>query len=121
MDIRKQKYIVSKAYVAKISVTPSEQEKILFSKYSEPMLEVGGNMTDGTTSYDLTEYEKRIYTDSPFSQTFDTVTLGLTYEQAGVRADIFLSNVTSRMTDLMNTLRNTDSTSNSEFDKIIVI
>jgi len=119
MDIRKQKYLSNKQYIAKISVTPSDQEKILFSKYYEPAIEVGGEMTDGDETFTLTENEKYIFTDSPISQTFDTVTLGITYEIAGQRADIFIDTVVGRIEDELTTLRGLDSTSNTEFDKII--
>jgi hypothetical protein len=121
MDIRKEKYLSNKSYIAKVTTIPSEQEKILFSKYYEPIIEVGGSMTNGDVSFDLTEQERSVYTHSPLSQTFDTVSLGIDYEEAGIRADIFIDTIINRIDDELNTLRNTDSTSNTEFNKVITI
>lgn len=121
MDIRKQKTLSNKKYVAKISVVPSEQEKSLFVKYSEPTIEIGGEMTDGNITFDLTEGTSKIWTDSPFGQNFDTVSLGIDYAEAGIRADIFLDTIQSRIKAVLDVLRDTDSTTNTELDKIIII
>lgn len=121
MDIRKQKYLSSKSYIAKVTVTPSEQEQVLFDKYYEPTIEVGGEMTNGVVTFTLTEDERSIYVNSPISQTFDTVSLGIDYTEAGIRADIFLDTIVGRIETEITTLRNTDSTTNTEFDKIISI
>ena len=121
MDIRKQKYLSNKKYIVNIHVIPSTQELNLFGKYYEPAIEVGGTMTNGDVEFDLTENQKYIHTQSPISQTFDTVILGIDYEEAGVRADIFIDTIVGRIEDELDTLRNTDSTSNTEYDKIISI
>jgi hypothetical protein len=110
-----------KKYICQCSSTPSPQEKVLFSKYYEPTIEVGGAFTDGTTSFDITEQEKKVFTDSPIGQVFDTVSLGITYTEAGTRAKIFLDEIVDRIETEMDTLRAIDLSTNQELDSVVIV
>jgi len=121
MDIRKQIYISGQTYIGKVSPTPSAQESILFLKYSEPEIEAGGEFDDGVTSFTLTEVQKAVHTGTPISSIFDTVSLAIDYTEAGLRAELFVDTIVDRIEAEMDYLRNVDTTTNTELDKIVVI
>ena len=121
MDIRKQVYITGQSYIGKISPTPSDQESILFTKYTEPEIEAGGDFDDGTTSFTLTAVQKKVCSDTPISSTFNTVSLGIDYTEAGLRAGLFVDTIVDRIEAEMDYLRNVDTTTNTELDRVVVI
>jgi hypothetical protein len=121
MDIRKQKYLQGQKYGVKITTKPSDQEKKLFEKYYEPSINAGGEFTDGTTSFMITDIQKKIYTDTPINHFFDTVLLGIDYIQAGTRANIYINEIVNRITEVIIELRTLDQETNTETDVTIVI
>ena len=120
MDIKKETYLTSSTYIGKVTVTPSTNELSLLSKYDEPVIDVGGSFSDGTTEFSLTSDNRYMYTNNPFSQIFDPVSLGVTLYECGLRAVVFVNTITERLQTEITTLRNSDST-NSELNKTVSI
>lgn len=120
MDIKKETYLSASKYIGKVTVTPSTYELTLLTKYTEPTIDVGGSFTDGTTSFTLTSDNRYMYTNNPFSQIFDPVSLGVTLYECGLRAVVFVNEITTRIQTELTTLRSSDST-NSELLKTVSI
>ena len=121
MDLRKETYLNNKQYISKLTTSDfGAFDQSLFVKYYEPTVEVGGVITDGTTSFTLTTDTKTVMSQSPIVQSFSSVTLG-DYVEAGKRATAYVNVMETRITEAMNNLRLLDTTTNSETNKTVVI
>lgn len=121
MDLNKNVYLVGKVYIGKLTTSDfGAYDQALFVKYGEPTVEVGGTITDGTTTFTLTTDTKAVMSQSPIVQSFSAVTLG-DYVEAGKRATAYVNVMETRITEAMNNLRLLDSTTNSETNKTVVI
>lgn len=121
MDLKKEIYLNNKVYIAKLTTSDfGAYDQQLFVKYYEPTVEVGGEITDGTTTFSLTSEQKYVKSQSPISQSFSAVTIG-DYVEAGNRATAYVNVMETRITEAMNALRLLDTTTNSETNKTVVI
>lgn len=122
MDLKKEIFLSNKIYYGK--VTPQDwggYDLGLFTKYGEPSVDLGGAFDDGTTSFVLSEKSKLVKTSFPHSELFDIVDLGITYEEGGKRAKLFVDTIETRFKAVLGDLRNLDSTSNQEDITIVVV
>lgn len=111
MDTKREIYPSSNSWFGKVTTTASPVEIMLFTKYYEPTIDIGGTITDGTVSYNLTSVTKKVNLDSPFGQVFNPTTLNISLSDAGKEAQAFVNVITTRIETAMDTLRAIDSTS----------
>lgn len=122
MEYKKSIYLSDNKYYGKVEYISADQFDLdLFTKYSEPEFNIGGTFDDGITTFELPAYNKRVKTDSPFTTIFDPTSGGYDFIEAGKRAKLFVDTITSRIDTVITNLRNTDSTTNSENIKSIII
>jgi len=121
MDLLKTVYLNNKIYIAKLTTSDfGAYDQQLFVKYYEPTVQIGGEITDGTTSFTLTSDTKYVMSQSPIAQSFSAVTIG-DYVEAGKRATAYVNVMETRITEAMDALRLLDSTTNSEINQTVVI
>lgn len=121
MQYTKTIYLNGNKYYSKVAYVSADQYDLdLFSEYSEPLIDKGGSFTDGTTSFSLTSVNVYVKSQSPHTETFDPVTLGVTLAECGKRAVVFADTIVTRITSAMGTLRTNDVT-NYKSEKQVVI
>ena len=121
MDLKKETYLNNKIYIAKLTTSDfGAYDQQLFVKYYEPTVDIGGEITDGTTTFSLTSEQRYVKSQSPIAQSFSAVTLG-SYILAGEQATAYVNVMETRITEAMNTLRLLDSTTNSEINQTVII
>jgi hypothetical protein len=117
MDYKKTVYLTANKYIGKVEYISSGDYDIgLFTKYAEPQINCGGTF-DGFT---LDTDNKYIKTGSPFSKIFDPVTLGISLDECGERAQIYVDTIAGRIETEMDVLRLTDSTSLESIKTIVI-
>lgn len=120
MDLNKNIYLSNKTYYSKLTTSYfGGQDLKLIEAYGEPIVAVGGTITDGTTSFELTPDSRYIKTQSPIIAQFDTISLG--HVEAGKRALAFANVIEARITTLMDDMRALDLSTNSELNKTVTI
>jgi hypothetical protein len=81
----------------------SQRDLDLMAKYGEPEIDLGGDF-EGPPEFVLTTNLVKAMSDSPFSQSFD----GRDYANAEDRANVWATEIISRITSAMTTLRAND-------------
>ena len=114
MKIRVYKKIESGVY--KVSVTTeewSEGDKLLMADYGEPRINEGGTFAGGETDYitfTLPDAYVRIMSEVPFTQGFDSRDIA----DAEAYADVWATEIITRIGDAVETLRNYQDTFTGE-------
>lgn len=94
--------------------TFSELDQQLMAKYGEPEINLGGSFT-GPPAYSLSGDLRRLRSESPFTEKFDIDD----YADAAARATVWATEMTTRITAAMATLRaNSDTFTNEEVETI---
>lgn len=85
----------------------SEGDRKLMEKFGEPQIDLGGSFGSGPTAYTLPNRLASILSNSPFTQSFDARDY-LTTPTAEERADIWATEIATRLTSAVTTLRAND-------------
>ncbi len=94
--------------------TFSELDQQLMAKYGEPEIDLGGSFT-GPPAYDLSSDLRRLRSESPFTMKFDIDD----YVDADDRATVWATEMSTRITAAMATLRaNSDTFTDEQVETI---
>lgn len=82
----------------------SERDVKLMEKFGEPEIDVGGTFGEYESAFDLPGDYRRIHSESPFAQGFDT----RDFDDADERVDVWAAAVVARIRDAVTALRQLD-------------
>jgi hypothetical protein len=82
----------------------SERDMRLMEKYGEPEIDAGGVFYDGAITFEIDNDYKCVKSESPFAQGFDA----RDFDDAEDRAEIWATEIGSRITTAITTLRQND-------------
>lgn len=110
--------LINNSYIASVATRDwGTFEDELLTRYSEPVIQVGGTFSNGTTVFSLTETTRKVKSQSPFRVSFDT---GL-YGDAGERAVLWMESIQDRLEISVKAFRDYDATTYKGINKIKII